>query len=222
MKTKKKKGYPCYFNNDGIDDVVIGAYAADPPGKTDAGITYVVYGKNGGYSSPIDLSTLTSSDGSIIYGAVDNDRSGFTVNSVGDINNDDFVDLIIGAYQADPSGRTDAGITYVVYGVTISPSPSLSSSPTSSLSIGASPSNTPSPSPSSSLTPTSSLSFGASPSSTSSASIIPFVSTVSINLFFFKKGSSFNFSNQKNLPNLNFKEGNTFKIEKSRSKTKSK
>ena len=50
-----------------------------------------------------------------ITGVDPDDRSGFGV-AAGDLNNDAFEDLIIGAYLADPDGRTNAGQTYVLFG----------------------------------------------------------------------------------------------------------
>jgi hypothetical protein len=104
------------INNDGIQDVLIGAYYADPYGRQDAGTSYVIYGKDGGYDAPIDLASLSNTQGFSINGAVAVDRSGSSVSAAGDINNDNIDDLIIGAYFADPSGRTGAGSSYVIYG----------------------------------------------------------------------------------------------------------
>jgi FG-GAP repeat protein len=104
------------INNDSIPDLLIGAYYADPSGRTDAGSTYVIYGKAGGYNAPIDLASLSNTQGFRIDGAVAVDRSGNAVSAAGDINNDGIVDLLIGAYNADPSGRTGAGSSYVIYG----------------------------------------------------------------------------------------------------------
>jgi hypothetical protein len=36
------------LNGDGIDDVIIGAYYADPDGKRDAGEAYVIFGRRAG------------------------------------------------------------------------------------------------------------------------------------------------------------------------------
>ena len=56
-----------------------------------------------------------------LSGAAANDNSGNSVASAGDVNGDGRADVIVGAHRADPSSRTNAGSTYVVYG-TASPS----------------------------------------------------------------------------------------------------
>lgn len=56
------------------------------------------------------------SDGFVINGIDANDRSGVSVSSAGDVNGDGIDDLIIGATLADPSGLSNAGESYVVFG----------------------------------------------------------------------------------------------------------
>ena len=51
-----------------------------------------------------------------IFGAFAFDRSGCSVSTAGDMNGDGYGDILIGAYQASPYGRTGAGTTYVIYG----------------------------------------------------------------------------------------------------------
>ena len=105
-------------NGDGYDDLIIGAYWADPNGDSDAGETYVIYG---GASAPgtngvLDLSDLDGTNGFTLNGIDANDVSGRSVSSAGDVNGDGYDDLIIGADRADPNGDSDAGETYVIYG----------------------------------------------------------------------------------------------------------
>ena len=104
-------------NNDGYDDLIIGAPSADLNGAY-SGSTYIIYGKKGDFERNIDLSDLINSDGSRIgiriKGESANDRSGYSVTS-GDINGDDVNDIIIGARDTDPNGW-NSGSTYVVFG----------------------------------------------------------------------------------------------------------
>jgi Ca2+-binding RTX toxin-like protein len=103
-------------NGDGFDDLIIGAYRADPNGISDAGQSYVVFGSNSGFGAGLNLSTLNGSNGFAINGIAANDGSGESVSSAGDVNGDGFDDLIIGAVFADPNGISDAGQSYVVFG----------------------------------------------------------------------------------------------------------
>ncbi|MBN4006631.1 tandem-95 repeat protein [Nostoc sp. LPT] len=104
------------FNGDSFDDLIIGARYAVPNSKFEAGQSYVVFGKNSGFSASLNLSTLNGSNGFAINGIDVRDESGFSVSSAGDINGDGFDDLIIGARNADPNGNIDAGQSYVVFG----------------------------------------------------------------------------------------------------------
>ena len=103
------------INGDGIDDFAIGAHLADRNGRENSGSTYVVYGEENGFDANINLSNLLdNSDGFRIDGARAFDRSGISVSSAGDVNNDGYDDLIIGAYYADPNGNS-SGSTYIIY-----------------------------------------------------------------------------------------------------------
>jgi T5SS/PEP-CTERM-associated repeat protein len=104
-------------NGDGVDDLIIGAYRADPNGQRDAGESYVVFGGLGvGAGGSLDLSSLNGTDGFTIKGIDRGDQSGVSVSLAGDVNGDSVGDLIIGAHYGDPGGRVNAGESYVVFG----------------------------------------------------------------------------------------------------------
>jgi FG-GAP repeat/FG-GAP-like repeat len=104
------------INGDGIDDLIIGANRANPNGINNSGQSYIVFGSRSGFSSSLELSTLTGTNGFKINGIAANDYSGRSVSSAGDINGDGIDDLIIGADRADPNGNLSSGQSYVVFG----------------------------------------------------------------------------------------------------------
>jgi len=101
------------INGDGIDDILIGADLADINGNN-SGLSYVIYGKNTGFSSILELSSLNGEEGFVINGNVSNINSG-SVSAAGDINSDGVDDIYIGAGFADPNGN-NSGQGYVVFG----------------------------------------------------------------------------------------------------------
>ena len=109
------------INGDGFDDLLIGAPAADTTGnaRAEAGETYVLFGKAGGFAAQRDLTTIANGTaGFVILGQELGDQSGFSVASAGDINGDGFADMIIGARNGDGAGnlKNGAGESYVVFG----------------------------------------------------------------------------------------------------------
>ena len=102
-------------NGDGLGDLIVGAYAADPGGYGYAGESYVVFGK--ATSSPVELAAL-GTGGFRIDGIYSGDDSGRSVSAAGDVNGDGLADLLVGARYADPGGRSSAGESYLVFGKT--------------------------------------------------------------------------------------------------------
>lgn len=104
------------INGDGVDDLLVGARRAAPGSGSNAGSTYVVYGRTGGFAATINLGTLNGTTGFRIDGAAASDTSAVAVAGAGDVNGDGRDDLIIGAAGADPGAQSDAGSSYVLYG----------------------------------------------------------------------------------------------------------
>ncbi|MCH8978003.1 MAG: FG-GAP repeat protein [Armatimonadetes bacterium] len=88
-------------NHDGFDDVIVGAHFDDNSG-TDSGSARVLSGKDG--------SVLFSFDGDAA-----GDNFGRSVSGAGDVNNDGFPDMVVGAFTADGNG-TDSGSARVFSG----------------------------------------------------------------------------------------------------------
>jgi VCBS repeat-containing protein len=102
------------FNGDGFDDIIIGATGADH-NSSNSGSSYVVFGKADGFDASIDLSSLSGGAGFRLDGENADDLSGWSVSVAGDVNNDGYDDLIIGAISANPNGQS-SGSSYVVFG----------------------------------------------------------------------------------------------------------
>ena len=102
------------LNGDGYDDVMVGAYAADVSGMSNAGAAYVVYGKADGFAASIDLSSLDGTNGFTLAGVSAGNYTGHTVAAAGDVNGDGLDDALISAYLEN----TAAGVAYVLFGTT--------------------------------------------------------------------------------------------------------
>jgi len=99
-------------DDDGYDDVIIGASLSSPGGHGWAGQVYVVYGRHR-LTGTHPLSATTGV--LVLTGVDDDDRAGGDLAS-GDVDGDGYDDLIINAALADPGGRSEAGEVYVIYG----------------------------------------------------------------------------------------------------------
>jgi hypothetical protein len=102
------------FNDDGADDLAVGAPFESLGGLSTAGAVHVLYGSGGG---------LTGTGGQVFTqdspGVPDTAEPGDTFGiglAAGDFDNDGFADLAVGVELEDVGGAVDAGAVNVLYG----------------------------------------------------------------------------------------------------------
>ena len=95
-------------DGDGTDDLIVGAFTQDGSGWVDAGAAYLVHGPVVGQ---LDLSGANAK----LLGEAPYDYAGYAVAGVGDVDDDGFDDVLVGAYRNDEGG-SGAGIAYLVRG----------------------------------------------------------------------------------------------------------
>ncbi|MFE9995570.1 FG-GAP-like repeat-containing protein [Streptomyces avermitilis] len=102
------------FNGDGYRDLATGAPGAVAGGKAKAGAVVVNYGSSSGISAARHKTTSQSSSG--VPGASEtSDRFG-TELAHGDLNNDGYGDLVVGAPLEDVGGDADGGSVTILWG----------------------------------------------------------------------------------------------------------
>ena len=99
------------FNNDGIDDVIIGIPNKDLDGVTSVGEAYVVFGRNT-FPASFSITSITPATGIVFQGNKYNDQFGFSVAGVKDINHDGKDDIAISSKR----GISNNGALYLVFG----------------------------------------------------------------------------------------------------------
>lgn len=103
-------------NGDGFDDIAVSHPYADPDGVSNAGASYIVFGKASGWTTDVDVSALSGSDGFRLDGGFVNDGAGWDISSAGDVNGDGFDDLLIGEAMSPYYAPYTGGVSYVVFG----------------------------------------------------------------------------------------------------------
>ncbi|RZJ54733.1 MAG: HYR domain-containing protein [Flavobacterium sp.] len=104
------------FNNDGIDDLVLGYPSMLEVTGSSAGRTIVLFGRNVVFPASILLDNLTSGEGYILTGSGNSTYAGTSVAAAGDFNHDGIADIIIGSPNKTVNGIQKAGEVYIVFG----------------------------------------------------------------------------------------------------------
>jgi FG-GAP repeat len=114
------------LDRDGFDDLVVGADLEDT-GGLNAGAAYVFYGGQERLAGTVSLGMADAK----LIGQAAGDRAGLDVSIAGDLDDDGFDELVVGAFGHDAAG-TDAGAVYVFFieDARLSGSLSLSTAPT--------------------------------------------------------------------------------------------
>jgi Ca2+-binding RTX toxin-like protein len=104
-------------NGDGIDDFLVSASYHDG-GGTDAGRTYIIFGRASATRANIDLTSFSASDGFYVDGDADGNATGYAVSAVGDINGDGIDDFAVASQSASAGSGVNSGAVYVIFGKT--------------------------------------------------------------------------------------------------------
>lgn len=101
------------FNNDGIDDIIVGAPHKEVNGIYSAGEAYVIFGSNS-FPATLSVENLNTNTGVIFQGTKYNEQLGFSVAGLKDINHDGKADIAISSKE----GISNNGALFVVFGGT--------------------------------------------------------------------------------------------------------
>lgn len=100
-------------DGDGLADIVVGAFGAEPNGVY-SGQVYVVFGRE--QTTPLSLlDVLAGSGGYALHGEAQDHAAGWSVDLVADFDGDGMADALMTALGAAPNGP-NSGRVYLVYG----------------------------------------------------------------------------------------------------------
>ena len=99
------------INNDGLPDIAVGAYG-DDDGNTNAGAIWILFlDTNGTVKSHQKIS---ATEGNLIDTLAASDFFGYSVSTIGDLNDDGSIDIVVGAPTDDDQG-VNAGAFYILF-----------------------------------------------------------------------------------------------------------
>ena len=96
------------INKDSIDDIILGAYGADPGGLSYAGRVYVIFG-HGEFSARPSICLTQWQQWLYRQWNRAFDDLGYSVDCAGDVNGDGVADVMLGALGVDISGHANGG-----------------------------------------------------------------------------------------------------------------
>jgi len=113
------------LNDDGLNDLAVGAEDFDTAAGSNAGQCFIIFGSNSPFPADFNLATLDGSNGFTVPGVLASGKLGHAVSAAGDVNNDNIADLLVSAYSAGPNGVVTSGIVYAIFGSNQGFGPSL-------------------------------------------------------------------------------------------------
>ncbi|XLQ19966.1 MAG: hypothetical protein ACKUBY_05280 [Candidatus Moraniibacteriota bacterium] len=97
------------LNNDGVQDIAVGAYFDDANGAERGAIYIHFMNADGSIDSTVEINDATTNGPTLVNG----DRYGISVTGIGDLNNDGVQDIAVGAYRDDSGGNVDSGAVHI-------------------------------------------------------------------------------------------------------------